>query len=869
MAAMWLATSASVNAEEKLLRQADKAVLIGQLSSDQLLPLPPDTPMQRWTVGKGLVEGGSAGATGTEVYRNTMGVFFFPPGTNVNIADDLLTIAVGGCDMSWIEIGVTGGGNGTGPGFTVTFSLFNGCPNQGGVQVPGTQVVEMLPNNGGWLVNMDYEAMLVDIPEDPWLRVRFSNATAGPILGAPAEIGSTMDLFDHPMFPCVTDFVNPAIYSGFYADIFCGGDVGTQFEAYRADVPSGFFSALELPEMHADDIIPITAPAENCQFVRYDSTLAGLDGPYTMRLEVFSHDETNNRPMAPVVGTVSMCNGAGAGELTTCTLSLANPIEIPTPQFWLTYDVSGNPAGPILVGDFPPVGNSEDGFSIFGMPDAGVWSQAIWFFGGCPEYPCGTFQNSFYCFGTAPMGACCDLAGAELCTNDTTIQQCADGRWMPNAACEADPFDPPCGTSACCTPDESCSNLTQAACAAATGVWQSGLFCGAPEQMCPPIACIGATNSCFEENDAAPGCSDGTCCALVCQLDSFCCDVAWDQSCADNATANCPFTPVNDNCANAIAVVDGTYDYTNQFATTDGAALPAVCEKGGGVMLGNDLWYNYTPMVSGMATVTLCGATNYDSRIAVFMGCGCPADNANIVECDDDACEGVDVEDLQSEMSFPVTAGQCYKLRVGGWNNEVGSGSFTLGTEPGTGCPSGMVTFVSPPSGVVDARQPNPVNSPTPLQGISTIMVTAPEGGSADCWTLCETAQGQTPNSIQSVMANGTNYTITLARPITPGAVTTLKYTRSMGGATTGVFTSHPANVNGDSAAGPNDILRVVDCLNNVNPGVNCPHGLFSRDIDQSGVFGPADILRAIDLLNGADVFIPWNNTSLPMNTCP
>lgn len=186
------------------------------------------------------------------------------------------------------------------------------------------------------------------------------------------------------------------------------------------------------------------------------------------------------------------------------------------------------------------------------------------------------------------------------------------------------------------------------------------------------------------------------------------------------------------------------------------------------------------------------------------------------------------------------------------------------------------MTFTNPPNNVVDARQPHPVNSTTPAQGITVFTATGPAvpqgGANPACWSVCETASSGGPVAIQSVTGVGTTYTITLSRPITAGAVTTLTYTPSSGAATTGSFRSHPGNVNGDSQAAPTDILRVIDCLNNVTPAINCPYGFpYSQDIDQSGAFGPADILRVIDLLNGADAFIVWNGTSLPSNpgTCP
>lgn len=183
-------------------------------------------------------------------------------------------------------------------------------------------------------------------------------------------------------------------------------------------------------------------------------------------------------------------------------------------------------------------------------------------------------------------------------------------------------------------------------------------------------------------------------------------------------------------------------------------------------------------------------------------------------------------------------------------------------------CPSGPVTFLDPPSGTVDARQPNPVNSLEPRQGIQTIVVQAPPGADPACFTFCESHHGEEPNSIQSVAENDGTYTITLARPITPGAVTRVSYNPGTGAPTIATYAAHPGNVNGDGFAAPLDVLALIDCLNGVNLPASCPWSGYSCDIDQSGICGPADIAREVELLNGTDVYDPWNGIPLPSDTC-
>jgi hypothetical protein len=122
------------------------------------------------------------------------------------------------------------------------------------------------------------------------------------------------------------------------------------------------------------------------------------------------------------------------------------------------------------------------------------------------------------------------------------------------------------------------------------------------------------------------------------------------------------------------------------------------------------------------------------------------------------------------------------------------------------------------------------------------------------------------PNSIQSVVDQGRGqFQINQARPITQGAATTVTF---QGSGVMGTFISHPANVNGNSAATPADILELIDNLNGIRVP---PLNPWQCDIDRSGICAPADIINEIDLLNGACGFRVWNGTSKPgtAGVCP
>jgi hypothetical protein len=183
-------------------------------------------------------------------------------------------------------------------------------------------------------------------------------------------------------------------------------------------------------------------------------------------------------------------------------------------------------------------------------------------------------------------------------------------------------------------------------------------------------------------------------------------------------------------------------------------------------------------------------------------------------------------------------------------------------------CPVGEVDFVEPPNSVVDARRPYPPDSPQATEGIKAIVATGPIGATADCWSICESPA--VPASIQIARVDEAPpgiYTVQLNRTITPGAVTMLTYMDSESHKTVGRFIAHPGNVNGDSRMNAYDILVLVDFLNGVSP---LPWGLYSGDLDHSGVIAPTDILTLIDLLNGTNGFAEWYGTALPdVEECP
>ena len=131
--------------------------------------------------------------------------------------------------------------------------------------------------------------------------------------------------------------------------------------------------------------------------------------------------------------------------------------------------------------------------------------------------------------------------------------------------------------------------------------------------------------------------------------------------------------PANDDRQDAESVsnvTDLTFDTTE--ATYDGPEDP-LC------MSGNNIWYCYTATCSGAVTVSLCGSS-FDTKLAVYYGCGSIPTSGDLLQCSDDLCG------RQSEVTFDVYTGQQYLIEVGGYNIlESGSGvlNITCDDNPG------------------------------------------------------------------------------------------------------------------------------------------------------------------------------------------
>jgi hypothetical protein len=127
--------------------------------------------------------------------------------------------------------------------------------------------------------------------------------------------------------------------------------------------------------------------------------------------------------------------------------------------------------------------------------------------------------------------------------------------------------------------------------------------------------------------------------------------------------------PDNNTCAAAIDIVDGMYEFSNEFATTS-AQPDILCGPSGLNQIDADVWFRYFAPCDGTAVASLCGS-GFDTRMAIYET-SCPFLVNTSIACSDDACG------TQSEAVFNVEGGKAYFIRIGGTNGAEGSGMLTF-----------------------------------------------------------------------------------------------------------------------------------------------------------------------------------------------
>jgi hypothetical protein len=129
--------------------------------------------------------------------------------------------------------------------------------------------------------------------------------------------------------------------------------------------------------------------------------------------------------------------------------------------------------------------------------------------------------------------------------------------------------------------------------------------------------------------------------------------------------------PDNDDCSGATVVSQGQTSFSTVEATDSSQSIPLGCSTSNGPDFRNDIWFSFTPECSGLATISTCGSS-FDTRLAIYNGGTCPANNAQPFGCADDTCG------LNANVTIPVFKGYPTIIRIGSPDDVEGAGTLTI-----------------------------------------------------------------------------------------------------------------------------------------------------------------------------------------------
>ncbi len=197
---------------------------------------------------------------------------------------------------------------------------------------------------------------------------------------------------------------------------------------------------------------------------------------------------------------------------------------------------------------------------------------------------------------------------------------------------------PGCGffSAACCYPDDTCADDVMVLdCVAAGGIFRPGATCA--DSPCPPTCVNHDCLTAFDLN--ATECSAGLPCTFP------------------FSNLDCEVRPGDVLC------------------TPNPGGIPTV------INMGSAKWYTWRPQTgeAGPVEVTMCDQAAYDAMLSVYDGgtdCStCPPDFGTPLACGDDTCG---IGGGPPTVTFNAVQGNCYFLRVGGWNGEQGTGQVSI-----------------------------------------------------------------------------------------------------------------------------------------------------------------------------------------------
>lgn len=151
----------------------------------------------------------------------------------------------------------------------------------------------------------------------------------------------------------------------------------------------------------------------------------------------------------------------------------------------------------------------------------------------------------------------------------------------------------------------------------------------------------------------------------------------WTFICTATAAAVATGAAMAQDCATAPEALVGANAFDSTGSTGVNLAMPAGAGCAAAHTIYNTVYFSFTPTDSGIHTLSLCGGSTWDTRIAILNDCD---PNLGVVACNDDSCG------LQSQVTANLSAGVTYKVVIGGFGaTNLGSGVLNVTFNGGGG----------------------------------------------------------------------------------------------------------------------------------------------------------------------------------------
>jgi len=545
-------------------------------------PLPPAYSVGRVTVYLGSSQKEPDPSSQRAAYENQRGTVAFSLGPDRLYRDDIRLDADPSCPIHRYSFKVTGRANreycngDCGP-YTVEFGLYSGCSESGrNDPLPGTHGTVTFEDDDIYEVEVVLPEGGVLAGSDLWIGLTFDRPYGGFIGGANATVGFSTDRFDVAQSGCCMgygwDFPR-GYHASYSASIYVDAACPSRHPGYMSIFNAGFDPRSLDPGVAAAEDIHLNKLG--CRAIGIDLHLSAVDGG-AVQLEL-REDTGKNRPVGDATfGTFAIAGTSGNVVLPPNTSNvvhfpLPEPVTLTQDQLWVVVS-STTPAFWNHTGFEPVVGQTDPSYCQYdSAAEAWIW-QPVWY-----PYDAGGLHATIWCDGPGELGACCDTVGVyeyEEPACQTVPEINCDSifghpdfqpEWLEQQPCLADPFNGTCGLGACCTPQDTCENLTKAECdalppAGASRSWTLGDLCGERGQTCSFRACVSERFGPCDQPHSGRGCEDSHCCNDVCHADTWCCRHDWDDVCAFEAQSRCaPTTQAPDHA-----------ESSNPYHATDG-----------------------------------------------------------------------------------------------------------------------------------------------------------------------------------------------------------------------------------------------------------------------------------------------------------